>query len=199
MMIRFVIFDFGGVMVPKTVKELYLKTAAAFNLDPTSVRKVWKSLEGKVSNSHITLGQFWQSMAEGLNVKDAGKVERIWRQHVYTRVIPIQKMVQLVQDLKKKGYTVAVLSNVSDLFSDFHKVRGHYKIFDSIFLSHELGMVKPDLQIYKHTVEKLGMKPEECVFIDDKKENLVPAKQLGLHTIQFQSVTQVRKELEKLL
>ena len=198
-MIRAVIFDFGGVMVPKSVKELYIETGKAFNLDPTLVRKVWKSLEEKVSNGQMTLGQFWQLMAEGLNVSDAEKIERIWRRHVYTRVMPVQKMVQLVKDLKEKGYIVAVLSNVMDIFADFHKVRGHYKIFDALFLSHEIGMAKPDLKIYKHTVEKLGVKPEECVFIDDKKENLTPAKELGMHTILFQSVTQVRRELEKIL
>jgi HAD superfamily hydrolase (TIGR01509 family) len=47
--------------------------------------------------------------------------------------------------------------------------------------------------------EKLNIKPEECVFIDDHEENLVPARQLGMHTILFQSITQMKRDLEKLL
>jgi len=61
--------------------------------------------------------------------------------------------------------------------------------------SFQLGIAKPDPEIYRHTLAKLGTRPEETLFIDDKLENIEAARALGMKAIQFFSVEELRADL----
>jgi putative hydrolase of the HAD superfamily len=67
--------------------------------------------------------------------------------------------------------------------------------FDQLTWSCELHIAKPDPTIYIHTCEKLGVRPEDALFLDDKIENIRGAEELGLHAIQFRNVEQLRQDL----
>ncbi|MHA1689699.1 MAG: HAD-IA family hydrolase [Promethearchaeota archaeon] len=61
-----------------------------------------------------------------------------------------------------------------------NELKGFFELFDHVFLSYELSMRKPEIEKYKYVLKKLNAKPEECIFIDDKLVNLVPARKLGI-------------------
>lgn len=65
---------------------------------------------------------------------------------------------------------------------------------DGIF-SHEVGVRKPNPEIYKYTLSKAQVQPEETIFIDDKQSALDPAKKMGIITILFESPEQLRQDL----
>jgi hypothetical protein len=65
-------------------------------------------------------------------------------------------------------------------------------------LSNEIGLIKPDLDKYKHVLQKLNTKPKRCVFIDDKLSNLIPAKRLGIIVIRFESMEKFHHQLNEL-
>jgi putative hydrolase of the HAD superfamily len=67
--------------------------------------------------------------------------------------------------------------------------------FDVLVWSYQLGIAKPDAEIYRHTLERLGTQPEETLFIDDKRENVEAARALGIRSIEYSSVEQLRAEL----
>jgi len=67
--------------------------------------------------------------------------------------------------------------------------------FDQLTWSCELGIAKPDPAIYRLTCDRLGVLPEEALFLDDKPENVQAAEQLGLHALQFRSVDDLRSRL----
>jgi len=75
---------------------------------------------------------------------------------------------------------------------------GLRKSFSAFFSSCYLGTRKPGVEIYRKALDVTQREPAECVFIDDRAENLVSARQLGMHTIQFQDGAQLRSELGKL-
>lgn len=107
-------------------------------------------------------------------------------------------VINLVKRLKNNGYKVAVLSNSIKPHAEYQYKIGIYQNFDTVVLSHEVGMLKPDLKIYKYILKKLQTKPEETFFVDDKAINVEVAAQLGIHKILFKNIKQLEIELEKL-
>jgi hypothetical protein len=77
-------------------------------------------------------------------------------------------------------------------------LKGFYDIFDSVFLSNEIGLIKPDMEKYKYVIRKLDTKPKKCIFIDDKIQNLVPARELGFIVIRFESFEEFKVKLNEL-
>ena len=103
---------------------------------------------------------------------------------------------KLQQSLPDFGIQNCILSNALPILSgsvSIPSVRPEH-----IFCSFELGLLKPDPQIYKTVREKLGCKFNEIIFIDDKKKNTDAAAALGIHTITFNRLT-IEKELPDLI
>jgi putative hydrolase of the HAD superfamily len=95
-----------------------------------------------------------------------------------------------MDELRKQNIEICLLSNaLPNLIdtADFLTNR------ENIFVSYELRLLKPDLEIYKKVMEKLNATPEEIVFIDDKPKNVDAAKSLGIHGIVFNQQTIIDK------
>ncbi len=92
-------------------------------------------------------------------------------------------LLNIVAKLKQRKFKIALLSNANHSFFD-RKIYPTYPefktLFDKIVISSEVGMVKPDRDIFLHTLEKIKSKPEECLFIDDSKPNVDAAIALGM-------------------
>jgi len=81
-----------------------------------------------------------------------------------------------------------VLASVERTFGWIHR-------FDVLVWSYQLGIVKPDPAIYRHTLSELGTRPDETLFIDDKRPNVEAAWALGIQAIEYSSVEDLREEL----
>ena len=71
--------------------------------------------------------------------------------------------------------------------------------FDKVFFSHEMGLEKPDPEIFKQVIKESGIRPEETIFIDDTQENLDSAKRLGFQTLLADGERKWEKTLHDLL
>jgi epoxide hydrolase-like predicted phosphatase len=109
------------------------------------------------------------------------------------------ELINYIRSLRGR-YKTGLLSNA---FSDLrHMVEAVWKIgdaFDVLVISAEVGVVKPDPQIYQIALEKLGVDAQEAVFIDDFDRNVAAARELNLHGIHFRNPVQVRADLNDLL
>lgn len=98
-----------------------------------------------------------------------------------------------VEFLRTKQVSTALLSNDTREWNEY--LRGKFdldKLFDVKIVSGEVGLRKPMPEIYLLAVEKLGVKPEDCVFVDDQDRNLIAAQALGIKTVSFRPDGQVR-------
>lgn len=96
-------------------------------------------------------------------------------------------------ELKGK-YTIGVLSNIAT--SIFDKIMtGELDLFDILFISSELGLVKPDPRIFQVAIEKSQVPAQEILFIDDREENIEAAKALGMNGILYKDFTSFQQEL----
>lgn len=104
-----------------------------------------------------------------------------------------------VQELKKKGYQVLVLSNFSKkAYEECSEVLGFLEYVDGGILSFRDKVIKPDPQIYQLLIDRYHLIPEECVFMDDMERNLRAAEEFGIHTIHFTDREYALQELRML-
>jgi putative hydrolase of the HAD superfamily len=99
-------------------------------------------------------------------------------------------------ELKRRGFLTAILSNMGDTVHESLKREFAWlERFDVLVWSYQLGIAKPDAAIYLHLLKELGVKPEEALFLDDRKANIEAARALGMQGIVFTSVTDLRRDL----
>lgn len=108
-------------------------------------------------------------------------------------------MKELLVRLKGEGFSLYGLSNWC---SKVYVTMGQYDIFqlmDGYVISSEEHLVKPEAGIYHRLYEKFGLKPEECIFADDKQENIEGALRTGMRGIVFENAAQYERELRRML
>jgi epoxide hydrolase-like predicted phosphatase len=111
--------------------------------------------------------------------------------------VPRPEAFSLVSSLHDKGYKTALLSNTElPAVEFFHEL--NYHMFDVLVFSCMEGVMKPERRIYEITLERLGSKAQQSIFVDDREDYIRGAKQAGLNTIHFRSIDQVKNELGKL-
>ncbi|NBK91609.1 HAD family phosphatase [bacterium 1XD21-13] len=104
--------------------------------------------------------------------------------------------VPWIQELKGKGYRVYALSNWPKHIYDQRGDRLDFlDLMDGYILSFQEHLIKPDERVYLRLMERYGIRPEEAVFLDDTRENVLAAEKLGIHGIVFSSQKQAREEL----
>jgi putative hydrolase of the HAD superfamily len=92
-----------------------------------------------------------------------------------------------------------ILSNIGDAMET--GIRGRFlwlEAFDHHTFSHRLGIAKPDLEIYRHAVEGLGVPAGEILFIDDREENILAARTAGMVAVQYSSHGAFVQEMKRL-
>lgn len=98
------------------------------------------------------------------------------------------KMVELVKSLRKEGYLVGVASNQEAYREKYiKKEMGFGSLFDKLFISCNLGAIKPEQGFYKSIQSQINTEPEEILFIDDEEKYVKAAQELNWHSFQFQS------------
>jgi 2-haloacid dehalogenase len=194
-----IIFDFGSVLMDWNPHYLFDKMMGN---DPKAVDNFLAEIGFSTWNPELDRGQ---SFAEGTALLIAefpqyADLIRAYDERYFETVGGcIQPTVDILRELKDRGYTLYGLSNWSA--EKFSKVRIDYPFFewfDDIVLSGEVGMIKPDREIYELLLNRVGRPAGECLFIDDHSPNIQTAKDLGFQTIQFKSAEQLEMELSKL-
>lgn len=140
---------------------------------------------------------FWQNMVRDgkLNLGQAD-IEQLNRYdaRMWTTQNPAMLAWQL--ELKQRGILTAILSNMGDsVLANMQREFDWLPRFDVLIWSYQLHMAKPDPAIYLHALQKLGTRPDETLFIDDKQVNIDAAHDLGMPAILFSTVEHLRQDL----
>ena len=108
---------------------------------------------------------------------------------------PRRRMQTLVEQLKQHGYCVYYLSNIPEDVLALLMERDFKGLFDGGVASCEVKINKPDPRIYQALLDKYQLKADECIFIDDRADNIKAASLLGLGTYQMHSVGSLLRSL----
>ncbi|MDR1969832.1 MAG: HAD family phosphatase [Candidatus Nomurabacteria bacterium] len=186
-LITTIIFDFYGVIRADGLRAWLKENGFKFEGDfrcSDELRCV-----GKINKQ-----EYFEILSK-LSSQDQEKIEQRMRD-----LSTLNKQVLgLVQKLRDMGYKLALLSNSTDSTQEYIESNGIGEYFDEMILSHKIGIIKPNKEIFSYALGKLNITLAEAIFIDDKSENTEVAEQFGIKSIVFKSYKQLVRELERLL
>lgn len=113
------------------------------------------------------------------------EVARAYLREAIDRQEPVRATERLVGELKRAGYRLYVLSNMSREFIDFLRRADVYALFDGEVVSCEEGTVKPEPRIYRILLDRYGLDPAQTLFIDDRAANIAAAREAGIDGFLF--------------
>jgi len=139
--------------------------------------------------------EFERRVGRGLGIDGSSLVQRVWG---YLR--PETKLLEFVDDVRGRGVRAGVVSNSLGVRPfDPYALWGITDRFDTVVLSGEVGLRKPEPEIFRLSLDRLGVTADKCVFIDDMAHNLEAARVLGLTTVHHTDPDATVAELSDLL
>lgn len=190
MMIKTIILDLGNVLIFVRNVHAGLDFSDCGYFKKHAIRSKVKLYEkGKISTEEFYTW-FGKKTKKDIDVKNLDAL--------FEKVFSLNEdMASLLKRLKN-DYRLVVLSNTNE--ANYNFVLKRYdilNIFDDYVLSYKVGSLKPEEKIYKIALEKSLCNPEECIFIDDKKEFVDAAKRFGIKAIQYKSHSFLEEKLKE--
>jgi epoxide hydrolase-like predicted phosphatase len=199
------IVDWGGVLtmpIHAAIASWFKATGVEHDHYGAVVRRWVETLPGDISPIHqlergeLALEDFEHLFSaalarEGSLVEARGLVGRMFAD----LAIYEDSMTSLVTRARAAGVRTALLSN--SWGNEYDRSDWH-EMFDSVVISGEVGMRKPEPGIFELAVQRIGLPAAECVFIDDMPHNIAAAEQAGLVGIVHQTFEETATELESL-
>ena len=185
-MYKNIVFDFGGVMVDFDPYEYLIDLFGNHEVEDevfalTFGSEEWQLLDaGRITRGEANLRMLDRAKKAGRAFEVQGVLDD-WMHILRPRL----RMLELVRRLKNHGYCVYYLSNIPQDVLELLTERGVLAQFDGGVASCEVQVNKPDPQIYKALLKKYQLKASECIFIDDRLENVQAAFALGFAGIQM--------------
>jgi len=193
-MIKFVYFDFGGVLV--NYDDVYTKVCRDFGLDRDEFEKFYRGLVDDMDVGKVSVNEFWERCIENFGIKNGKNYDlaKSWVSN-YKIIKSVQDLIYSVEGKIKIG----IISNISaEIWWAALENNWMPNVkYDETILSSDVGLVKPDRKIYEIAQKKLkNIDPSEILFIDDKSENLIEPTKLGWKTFCFDQLKADKDILE---
>lgn len=197
-MIKVGVFDVGGVLHETSGDYIFQDIMQTLEITEEVLRETWFKIIDKLGKGEITENEFWRLFLKKIKSNKPLPKESLLLRAFIKHYHRNDDVINLIKRLKSNDYKVAILSNSIKPHAEYLYKIGIYQNFDIVVLSHEVGMQKPNLEIYKYLLKKLLVKPEEVFFVDDKLNNTEAAAKLGIHAILFKNIKQLEIELKEL-
>jgi epoxide hydrolase-like predicted phosphatase len=194
--IESVIFDWGGVLIDDPTPPRVRYCADALGVSEEDYERAQRKFAADFQKGLIDEDTLWEKVCTELNVsKPTGR--SLWGDAFRAVYSPKVEMFSMVSSLRENGYKTALLSNCEvPAMQCFYELG--YGMFDIVVFSCAEGIRKPDRRIYELTLARLGSQPAQSVFIDDAIEYIDAANEVGIHTILFLGIEQLKSELGRL-
>jgi len=197
-MIQNIIFDMGGVLIQFDRAYFIRKLGVAAEDEQILQNEVFRSLEwARLDRGSMSQDDAITSMCERLPQRlhhAAADLVTKWDQPI----IPMPGMIELVEELKRGGYGVYLLSNATLRQREYWPRVAASQYFDGTLISADVKLVKPQPAIYSLLCQTFGLTASECFMIDDVPQNIEGAFEAGMSGFVFnEDVTALRNALKK--
>ena len=194
-MIKAIVFDWGGVIVYPVTRRIAKEVQERFGIDENKVVEVYHSDLLRYEKGEVSSQDFWKNFCDKLENKlTTDDIKNI----ISTAEKERPGMIECIKKLKQH-YKVALLSNNNDFMVDFIRKNFDISFFYPAIFSNEVGITKPDKRIYLLTARRLGVKPKECLFVDDNIKNIKGARDVGMKAVHFEDYKSFKDELDSIL
>ncbi|MBV7362857.1 HAD-IA family hydrolase [Actinomycetaceae bacterium TAE3-ERU4] len=200
---KIILFDMYGVLMrhanPVVMSELISRSGALkAGKSVKEFQEAWKKLRCPIDAGRITPGQFWARMQTELGIALDGPA--------YDKHEPAgagyldNEMVEYALGLKTENVEVGILSNIPHyMVENLYDKIPILQEFNYRFYSCQMGYAKPELGIYRKTIEELSLPARQILFFDDLEENVAAARQCGLNAQVHRSIDETQKVVAEFL
>jgi putative hydrolase of the HAD superfamily len=199
MPLRAVIFDYGMVLSGPPEPAARARLLEISGLAPEVFDAHYWRYRPDYDRGTLTGHTYWPTIARDAGVSfTPEEIEDLIEQDVllWATVDPI--MLEWVNRVRASGMKVAILSNMGeDLLAYMQEHFGWLDRFHHLTWSCELNLIKPMAEIYEHTLQKLDVRANEALFIDDRLENVEGARAIGIHSLLFRDVPHLQEDLQR--
>ena len=197
--VKAIIFDYGEVLCLRPTSEDIEGSARIVGISVDLFHKLWGRNRDLYDRGDLSAETYWRRFAEDAGTTlNASQLQGLYERDVtmWARLNP--DMLAWLSTLSSAGMKTAVLSNMH--MGMVQHARQAFRWLDTVdfaTFSAEVRLIKPDPAIYEHCLRGLGAAASDCLFIDDREVNIAAARAMGIHGVQFQSIEQLRNELQR--
>ena len=184
-MIKNIIFDCGRVIMQ--YDEQYISSFFTENEDDAKLlatvamhRKYWNAFDEGVLTTEVYLERVKEELPERLHAA-VEKLAAGWTSHMP----PVDGIPEVIEEIKASGKGLYLLSNFNQRLRGELHLAPSLLLFDGLVISGEIGMVKPNENIYRYLLDTYKLDPAECIFIDDRGDNIEAGEKLGIKGYLF--------------
>lgn len=195
--IKVVIFDLGNVLLDFDFNIAAKRIAYFCEKSPKEIVALFlgSNITSLFEESKISPEDFFDRLKNMLDLKISyARFIPIWNE-IFFLSAKNRSVYSLANNLRN-NYRIAVLSNINILHYDY--IKEHYpvlNIFNEVFASCKMGLIKPDPRIYKQVLQALDVKPEEVFYTDDREELVKSAAALNINSFIFTDFKRLKSDL----
>lgn len=201
-MIKNIIFDLGGVLVDWNPEGALRR----MGLPEDEVKEIAKNTTfspewNEIDRGAIEKEKLFDVMLARIPEEYRKDAASFLNEGVFDAIHSFSYSADWLKSLKERGLSLYLLTNYSEWMFDYH-YKNEFSFTDSIdgmVVSGKVKLLKPDRAIYEALMKKYGLKPEECVFFDDRAENVEGARKCGINGIVFTDFETARAKLNSCL
>ena len=196
-MIKNVIFDCGRVIMQ--YDERYISSFFTDDKDDIEMlakvamhRKYWNAFDEGTLTEEVYLSEVKKELPERLHTA----VEKLCAEWTY-HMPPVEGIEAVIAEIKASGKGLYLLSNFNRRLRGELHLAPSLLLFDGLVISGEIGMVKPNTDIYEYLLRTHGLKAEECIFVDDRLDNIEAGEKCGIAGYLFDGSAEKLKKYLK--
>jgi putative hydrolase of the HAD superfamily len=189
------LFDLGGVLIDFSGFEEMRRLLPRVS-DRSEIRDRWIRSESVqlFERGDITPESFARRLVEEFHLELSA--EEFLREFVSWARGPYPGALSLLRRLQNT-HRIACLSNSNELHTPIHRASIHPHV-DTFYFSDEIGLVKPDREIFDHVIHDLAVSPRRIAFFDDTMINVEAAREVGLNAFSVDGIVEVEAQLQRL-
>jgi putative hydrolase of the HAD superfamily len=193
------ILDYGGVVSQPQNLENVRNILRCLGQEFDDFMQVYYDLRAGYDNGQLSGQQYWAKVLQHYDLEPNGfDLSYLVQEDVNSWTQLNQSMLRFITENRNRIPKLAMISNmVEDTLVLMRRRYDWLDLFDELVFSCELGVNKPEREIYEVCLRRLDVDPNECLFVDDSAKNVQGAIEVGMHTIQFENFPQFMLELDQ--
>ena len=193
-----VILDWGGVIsTGGTPDEAGASISRALDISVTEAAEFVRKYSGRLKRGQIDEVQFMSEICADLGIAMQDSFHTVWPGAEHFR--PDESVLHFINELSATDHLVGVLSNTFPATAHAIRAQGWYDHFDAVATSSDDGFAKPDPEFYQLILNRLNVRPDRSIFVDDQEYCLAAARELGIITVKAVAPEQYIPEVRSLL
>ncbi|MGD0435406.1 MAG: HAD family phosphatase [Bryobacteraceae bacterium] len=189
-----VILDYGNVLSRPQPQTEVERMAAVLEFPTDRFRESYWRYRVVYDEAALEPAAYWQAVA-GRPIPDA-ELEGLIEIDCASWAHPAPSVPEWARRLRQAGFQAALLSNMPVPVRDYIQTCDWLPRFDHRTFSCDLGISRPSPGMYRHSLDGLGVEPNQALFLDDRPENVRAAEAMGIHAVLFTTADEVAAELE---